>query len=94
MDADLNAAAALGHLFDLVREANTALDAGAAGSADGAAVREVLARFESIFGLRLGPGRSLEAAIEDLIARRQAARVARDWKEDTPHGVRWKRRGA
>jgi cysteinyl-tRNA synthetase len=110
MDADLNAAAALGHLFDLVREANTALDAGAAGSADGAAVREVLARFESIFGLRLGPERSLEAAIEDLIARRQAARVARDWKEadrlrdelaglgivleDTPHGVRWKRRGA
>jgi len=110
MDNDLNAAAALGHLFELVREANTALDAGRAGLADAAAVREVLGRFEAIFGLRLGPQRSIDAAIEELIARRQAARATRDFKEadrlrdelaaqgilleDTPHGVRWKRRGA
>jgi cysteinyl-tRNA synthetase len=110
MDADLNTAGALGHLFDLVREANTALDAGAANATDAAAVRATLARFEAIFGLRLGPQRSLEAAIEEVIARRQTARAARDFKEadrlrdelagqgivleDTPHGVRWKRRGA
>jgi len=110
MDTDLNTAGALGHLFDLVREANTALDAGAASAADAASVRAMLGRFEAIFGLRLGPQRSLEAAVEDLIARRQAARAARDFKEadrlrdelagqgivleDTPHGVRWKRRGA
>jgi len=110
MDGDLNAAGALGHLFDLVREANTALDGGGATAGDAAAVREVLSVFEAIFGLRLGPQSALEAGIEDLIRRRQDARAARDWTEsdrirdelaargivleDTPQGVRWKRRGA
>jgi cysteinyl-tRNA synthetase len=110
MDADLNAAGALGVLFDLVREANTTLDARQASAADGRAVREVLGSFESIFGMRLGPQAGLDDEIEALIRRRQEARAARDWAasdrirddlacrgiilEDTPQGVRWKRRGA
>jgi cysteinyl-tRNA synthetase len=73
-------------------------------------VREVLGSFESIFGMRLGPQAGLDDEIEALIRRRQEARAARDWAasdrirddlacrgiilEDTPQGVRWKRRGA
>jgi len=109
LDNDLNTAAALGHLFDLVREANSALDAGAAKRQDAQRVRDVLGAFESIFGVRLGAEATLEAEVASLVDRRQKARAARDWAtadsirdelqkrgivlEDTPQGVRWKRRG-
>jgi len=110
LDSDLNTAAALGPLFDLVRDAHTALDAGTARAADAVAVREALALFERVFGIRLGPDACLDADIEALIERRQQARASRDWAaadairrelaergivlEDTPQGVRWKRKGA
>jgi len=109
LDNDLNTAAALGHLFDLVREANTALDAGAARLRDARQVRGALDTFETIFGIRLGAETTLEAEVESLVHRRQEAREARDWAtadrirdelqqkgivlEDTPQGVRWKQRG-
>jgi len=108
LDDDLNTAGALGCLFDLVRETNTALDGGAAHRREALAVREVLSVFESIFGLRLGERTSLETEVEDLIRRRQEARAARDWAEadriredlsqrgivleDTPQGIHWKRK--
>jgi cysteinyl-tRNA synthetase len=110
LDSDLNAAGALGALFDLVREANTALDAGVARRRDAAAVREVLSAFESIFGIALGEETAVDAEVEALIGQRQEARKARNWAEadrirdvlqardivleDTPQGIRWKRRGA
>jgi cysteinyl-tRNA synthetase len=110
LDSDLNTATALGHLFDLVREANTALDAGLARSGDIAAVREVLSIFERIFGIKLGAEASLDEEVEELIRRRTEARNTRDFAEsdrirdelqrrgiileDTPQGVRWKRQGA
>jgi cysteinyl-tRNA synthetase len=110
LDSDLNTATALGHLFDLVREANTALDAGLARSGDIAAVREVLSIFERIFGIKLGAEASLDDEVEELIRRRTEARNNRDFAEsdrirdelqrrgiileDTPQGVRWKRQGA
>lgn len=109
LDNDLNTATALGHLFDLVREANSALDAGLARTGDIAAVREVLALFERIFGIKPGAAGSLDHEIEDLIRRRSEARGNRDFAEsdrlrdelqrrgiileDTPQGVRWKRQG-
>jgi cysteinyl-tRNA synthetase len=110
LDGDLNVAAALGALFDLVREANTAFDSGTARRPDALAVRETLALFERVFGIQLGTRISLDAEIEDLIRKRQEARTARNWAEadrirddlagrgivleDTPQGIRWKRRGA
>jgi cysteinyl-tRNA synthetase len=109
LDNDLNTAAALGHLFDLVREANSALDAGAARRQDARRVRGVLDAFERIFGVRLGAETTLDAEVASLVDRRQKARAERDWAtadrirdelqnrgialEDTPQGVRWKRRG-
>ncbi len=110
LDNDLNTATALGHLFDLVREANTALDAGLARSADIAALREVLSIFEQIFGIKLGAEACLDEEVEELIRRRVEARSNRNFAEsdriradlerrgiileDTPQGVRWKRQGA
>jgi cysteinyl-tRNA synthetase len=110
LDADLNTAGALGHLFDLVRETHTALDAGEFGRLDLPAVREALEAFEQIFGIRPGQRDDLNAEIEALIRKRVEARARKDFAaadrirdellgrgivlEDTPQGVRWKRKGA
>ncbi len=110
LDADLNTAGALGRLFDLVRETNAALDAGRAGAEDAAQVRETLAMFERITGLRTGEQEMLDEEIEALIRKRAEARGRRDFAEadrirealgargilleDTPQGVRFKRKGS
>jgi cysteinyl-tRNA synthetase len=110
LDGDLNTAAALAPLFDLVREAHAALDAGSAQKGDALAVRATLSIFERVFGICLGPETVVESDVEELVRKRQAARAARDWKEadrirdllacrgivleDTPQGVRLKKRDA
>ena len=110
LDDDLNTAGALGHLFDLVRETHSAMDAGRFGTRDLAAARQVLSAFETIFGIRAGQRADLNAEIEALIKKRGEARSRRDFAaadrirdellgraiilEDTPQGVRWKRKGA
>jgi cysteinyl-tRNA synthetase len=110
LDNDLNTAAALAPLFDLVREAHSALDAGSARRGDAEAVRATLAVFERVFGIALGPETAVESDVEELIQKRQAARAARNFQEadrirdllasrgivleDTPQGVRTKKRGA
>jgi cysteinyl-tRNA synthetase len=85
--ADLNTAAALGVVFDLVRLLNTALDAGELGSADAAAVRDTFDRFDRVLGV-LALRRLEESQppvpieeIERLIEERRAARRARNFAE-------------
>jgi cysteinyl-tRNA synthetase len=110
LDSDLNTAAALAPLFDLVREAHAAFDAGSARKGDALAVRAALSIFERVFGICLGSETVVESDVEELVRKRQAARAARDWKEadrirdllacrglvveDTPQGVRLKKRDA
>jgi cysteinyl-tRNA synthetase len=83
LDDDLNTAEALAAVFEYIREANTAMDAGGFLAANRAQALELLARFDSVFDV-LKPaakaGAISDQEIEQLIAGRTAARQARDFK--------------
>jgi cysteinyl-tRNA synthetase len=90
---DLNSAQALAAVFDMVREANTAMDRGAFFADERPAVSRVLDAFDEIFavlkdddaqrvaalGITTGPA-TADAEIEALVAERQAARKRKDFK--------------
>jgi cysteinyl-tRNA synthetase len=82
---DLNVPAALGVVFELVREMNAAMDQGEIGRSDAALIREALDEFDRVLGVltlrRAEDARPPESAeeIERLIALRRDARRARDF---------------
>jgi cysteinyl-tRNA synthetase len=84
---DLNTAAALGVMFDLVRALNSAIDAGGFGSADVPRVRETFDRFDRVLGVLALRRKEDERPpvpvdeIERLIEARRAARLARNFAE-------------
>ncbi len=82
MDDDLNTSKALAALFELRRDANTAMDAGEFGADDRAGVLELLARIDSVLGV-LGEEQEeiLEPEIEAMIEERNSARRNRDFKK-------------
>lgn len=111
MDDDLNTAAALGAIFEYVRETNAAMDSGQFCAGNVVDAQGLLAAFDRVFDvLRPTPKESAlsDADVDALIAERQQARMARDFKrsdeirdellakgivlEDTREGVRWKRK--
>jgi cysteinyl-tRNA synthetase len=84
---DLNTAAALGIMFDLVRALNSAIDAGELSAADAPAVRATFERFDRVLGV-LSLRRTEDERppvpveeIEQLIDARKAARLARNFAE-------------
>ncbi|MCA1660768.1 MAG: cysteine--tRNA ligase [Gemmatimonadota bacterium] len=81
IDDDLNTSRALGVLFEWIRDANRALDAGLATAADRAAGDAVLATFDRLYDvLEPDPGDgALAADVEALIRDRETARSARDF---------------
>jgi cysteinyl-tRNA synthetase len=87
LEDDLNTAAGLGAIFDLVRALNTAIDEEAFGTGDVAAVRETFDLFDRVLGVlalrRAEDARPpVDAAeIERLIAARQDARRRREFAE-------------
>ena len=85
--ADLNTAAAIGVVFDLVRVLNAAMDAGELGAADVSAVRQTFEQFDRVLGVlslrrteNERPPMPIEE-IEHLIAARREARLARNFAE-------------
>jgi cysteinyl-tRNA synthetase len=106
LDDDLNLPQGVGLVFELLREANAALDA----SRVGAGAREALLAFISEFDAHLDVVRAEEPGLADeverLISERDAARKARDFArsdqirdelrhkgialEDSKDGVRWR----
>ncbi len=84
---DLNTAAALAALFDLVRAVNSAIDAGDLSAPDAKVVSDCFARADQVLGV-IGLRQQEEATppvpaseIEELIDARQAARRRRDFSE-------------
>jgi cysteinyl-tRNA synthetase len=90
---DLNTAVALAAIFDLVRDANTAIDRGEFRQGDAASVLDAMEMFDAIFAVLrdddseklmalgispTGPTLS-DAEVEALVAERQAARKRRDF---------------
>ena len=85
MDDDLNTAAALGAIFELVRALNSAMDAASVGVGDVATIRAAFDGFDQVLGV-LSLRRAEDEAppvpvaeIEELIEARHAARRRRDF---------------
>jgi cysteinyl-tRNA synthetase len=82
MNADLNTAEALGAIFEYVRDANSAMDAGEfrAGNVTGAL--ELLELFDSVFAVlepAAASGQLSDQQVEALIAERTAAKKAKNF---------------
>ncbi len=82
MDDDFNTAAALGHIFDLVKAINTARDAGV-GGAPFEQAQATLKELTGVLGLRLQPKQAVksdaEPFIDLLVQVRSELRKARLW---------------
>ena len=81
LDDDLNVSAALGALFDAIREGNAALDANALDAPAAAAVRALFRRWDGALGVLDSPPAAVPTEVQALLDRRQAARAAKDWKQ-------------
>jgi len=86
IEDDLNTAGALAAMFDLVRDANKAIDDRQFGAGDAALVRQAFEEFDRVLGviaLRRAEDRRPPVPVEEierLIEARQAARRRRDFK--------------
>ncbi len=82
LDDDLNTAGALAAVYEFVRDANSAMDAGSFTAADRAPAQNLLAAFDSIFDI-LRPvereGGLSDTAIDELVNERIAAKKARNF---------------
>ena len=85
--ADLNTAAAMGVMFDLVRALNSSIDAGEVAAGDAGAIRDAFVQFDRVLGflsLRRAEDERPPVPIEEieqLIQSRRAARLARNFTE-------------
>ena len=85
LEHDLNTAAALAAVFDLVRDVNAAVDARTISTADAAAVRQAVDEFDRVLGvvsLRQAEDAQPPVPVEEierLIEERKAARQRRDF---------------
>ncbi|HET7710674.1 MAG TPA: cysteine--tRNA ligase [Thermoanaerobaculia bacterium] len=108
MDDDLNTAGALGALFTLIRDANSAIDAGSLAASDAEGIRTALRMVDSVLDIYPKRLRSLDSDIQRMVDARNEARRARNFAEsdrlrdallergivleDTPQGTRWRRK--
>ena len=106
LDDDLNVSAALGALFDLVREVNRRIAERSMSTADAASARGLLRDLDRVLAILPDATPDLPAGAADLLAQRETARQSREWAasdrlrdelaalgvsvEDTRDGQRWR----
>ena len=78
MDDDLNTAGAFGALFTLIRDANTAIDAGRVSASDAESLRTAMMKVDPVLDIYPQPEEALDESVEKLIEARNAARKARN----------------
>jgi cysteinyl-tRNA synthetase len=86
LESDLNTAAALAAVFDLVSEGNSAIDAKRMSASDAALIRDAIEEFDRVLGV-VSLRRAEDAAlpdelvreIEQLVEERRAAKQRRDF---------------
>jgi cysteinyl-tRNA synthetase len=79
LDDDLNISAALAAVFETVRETNRLLDAGQLSAGQARTLADWFQGVLSVLAVEPEP-EALPADVADLLARRAAARAAKDWK--------------
>ncbi|MBS4023534.1 MAG: cysteine--tRNA ligase [Dethiobacter sp.] len=108
MDDDFNTADALAVLFELAREANTYLKNEHPSRQVASIMLSLFEELGEILGFFKLHEDSLDARVEELMAKREEARQVKDWAtadsirhelqsmgiilEDTPQGLRWRRK--
>ncbi len=108
LDDDLNVSEALGVVFNLVKDANRLMDEKKISKSDGGKVLETMNSFDSVLGILKREELVLDEEVEKLIQQRSKAREERNFEsadrirkdleakgiilEDTPQGVKWKRK--
>ncbi|MBS0635566.1 MAG: cysteine--tRNA ligase [Verrucomicrobia bacterium] len=104
---DLNISEALSFFFELMRQVNAAFDAALPNAKDLAAIKETVAKIDSVLGICQFEEEAVPAEIQKLVDDRQLARKNKEWKrsdeiraeltakgyalEDTPSGPRVKK---
>jgi len=107
VDDDLNVPGAMGKVFELMREANIAMEAGTLSRADVATAQAFLDRADTVLGIIAHERDILDADVERLIQERVDARKSKDFAradairdelagagiilEDSADGTRWRR---
>lgn len=81
LDQDLNISEGLAALFELLRAGNKVLDQKGLDPAGAAAVLALWQELDQVLGVLQPPAEEVDSEIQALAAQRQAARLARDWKE-------------
>jgi cysteinyl-tRNA synthetase len=82
LDDDLNTAEALAAVFEYVRDANSAMDAGQFRASNAAGALDLLRRFDDVFAVlkpSAGAGELADEEVERLVQERNAAKKARDF---------------
>lgn len=108
LDDDLNISGALGAVFDFIRDINRLKAEDKLSKEEKEQALELIRKFDSVLNFTTGKEKSLDAQVEALIQKRNDARKSKDFAtsdkirdqligmgiilEDTPQGVRWKRK--
>ena len=80
LDDDLNVSGAMGHLFDLIRESNRALDGGTLSASQAAQILEGWGRINQVLVFDRDAS-VIPAEVEALLQERQRARESKNWPQ-------------